>query len=208
MSRREALGGLGALLLAVVPAYLMARDHRASSAVTAEAALAGTAEAAAIEEEEDAASEVTLQEIESHIREVATRYGVSPRLVAAIIEAESSFNPRAVSRRGARGLMQLMPATASYLAITDSFDPYKNIEGGVRHLRQLIDRFNGNLPLVLAAYNAGEGAVRRYGGVPPYRETRRYVARILRRLRQERSRRRAGAVVLVSARARGQGGGQ
>jgi soluble lytic murein transglycosylase-like protein len=78
--------------------------------------------------------------------------------------------------------MQLMPVTASGLDVEDSFDPYENIEAGVRHLRRLMDRFDGDLPLVLAAYNAGEGAVQLYGGVPPYRETRRYVARILRRL--------------------------
>jgi Transglycosylase SLT domain len=79
-------------------------------------------------------------------------------------------------------LMQLMPGTASSLKVTDTFDPYENIEGGVRHLRRLMDRYRGNLPLVLAAYNAGEQAVLVYGGVPPYRETRRYVSRILRRI--------------------------
>jgi len=110
------------------------------------------------------------------------RYDIPPILVAAIVEAESEFNPRAVSRRGARGLMQLMPGTASSLRVSDTFDPYENIEGGVRHLRQLMDRYHGNLPVVLAAYNAGEQAVRVYGGVPPYRETRRYVSRILRRI--------------------------
>jgi len=102
--------------------------------------------------------------------------------VAAIVEVESEFNPRAVSRRGARGLMQLMPGMASSLQIEDMFDPYENIEGGVRLLRRLMDRFQGNVPLVLAAYNAGEPAVLMHGGIPPYRETRRYVARILRRI--------------------------
>jgi soluble lytic murein transglycosylase-like protein len=127
-------------------------------------------------------NDVTILEIEAHIREVAVQYGVPPLLVAAIIEAESDFNPRAVSRKGARGLMQLMPRTASIYQVEDSYDPYENIEAGVRHLRRLMDRFHGNLPLVLAAYNAGERAVLIYGGVPPYRETRRYVARILRRI--------------------------
>lgn len=121
-------------------------------------------------------------EIVAHIREVAARYGVAPLLVAAIVEAESEFNPRAVSRRGARGLMQLMPRTASSLQVDDIFDPYENIEGGVRHLRRLMDRFNGNLPLALGAYNAGEQAVRLSRGIPPYPETRRYVIRILRRI--------------------------
>ena len=121
-------------------------------------------------------------EIEAHIREVAVRYEIPPILVAAIVEAESEFNPRAVSRRGAQGLMQLMPGTASSLRVSDSFDPYENIEGGVRHLRSLMDRYHGNLPVVLAAYNAGEQAVIVYRGVPPYPETRRYVNRILRRI--------------------------
>src|SRR5213592_1405650 len=99
-----------------------------------------------------------------------------------VVEIESDFNPLSVSRRGARGLMQLMPGMASSLQIEDMFDPYENIEGGVRLLRRLMDRFQGNVPLVLAAYNAGEPAVLMHGGIPPYRETRRYVARILRRI--------------------------
>jgi soluble lytic murein transglycosylase-like protein len=117
-----------------------------------------------------------------HIRKVAARYGVSEGLITAIIEAESGFNPRAVSRRGAMGLMQLMPATAAYLGVGDPFDPQENIDGGVRHLLSLMDRFDSNLALALAAYNAGERAVINYGGVPPYRQTRQYVRRILRRL--------------------------
>jgi soluble lytic murein transglycosylase-like protein len=130
----------------------------------------------------DGDNEITVLEIEAHIREVAARHGISPLLVAAIVEAESEFNPRAVSRKGARGLMQLMPRTALSYQVEDSSDPFENIEAGVRHLRRLMDRFHGDLPLVLAAYNAGERAVLVYGGVPPYRETRRYVARILRRI--------------------------
>jgi hypothetical protein len=136
----------------------------------------------AIEASDSSVEVPEIVEIEAHIREVAVRYDIPPILVAAIVEAESEFNPRAVSRRGARGLMQLMPGTASSLQVSDTFDPYENIEGGVRHLRGLMDRYHGNLPLVLAAYNAGEQAVMAYGGVPPYRETRRYVSRILRRI--------------------------
>ncbi|PYN46874.1 MAG: hypothetical protein DMD95_05665 [Candidatus Rokuibacteriota bacterium] len=136
----------------------------------------------AIEASDSGVEVPEIVEIEAHIREVAVRYDIPPILVAAIVEAESEFNPRAVSRRGARGLMQLMPGTASSLQVSDTFDPYENIEGGVRHLRGLMDRYHGNLPLVLAAYNAGEQAVMVYGGVPPYRETRRYVSRILRRI--------------------------
>jgi len=136
----------------------------------------------AVEASDSSVEIAEIVEIEAHIREVAVRYDIPPILVAAIVEAESEFNPRAVSRRGARGLMQLMPDTASSLRVSDTFDPYENIEGGVRHLRRLMDRYHGNLPLVLAAYNAGEQAVMAYGGVPPYRETRRYVSRILRRI--------------------------
>jgi len=120
--------------------------------------------------------------LDAHIKDVANRYGVSADLVVAIIEAESSFHPRAVSRRGARGLMQLMPETAASLGVGDPFDPRENIEGGVRHLRALMDQFDNNLPLVLAAYNAGRQAVIAHRGIPPYRQTRQYVSRILRRL--------------------------
>lgn len=115
----------------------------------------------------------------SEIRDAALRHGVPERLVTAVIHVESGFNPRAVSRKGARGLMQLMPDTASSLGVHDTFDPRENIDGGVRHLRGLIDRFGNNLPLALAAYNAGEGVVAGYGGIPPYAETRDYVARVL-----------------------------
>jgi hypothetical protein len=112
------------------------------------------------------------------IREAAERYGVEEGLIKAVIRAESGFNSRAVSPKGARGLMQLMPGTASMLGVRDSFDPRQNIDGGVRHLRALIDRFGSDLKLALAAYNAGEQAVITHGGIPPYRETRDYVTRI------------------------------
>jgi hypothetical protein len=167
--------GLGILVLTVVPAYLVTQANLMSP--DSEAVKMAREDAA------DTRVEITqIVEIEAHIREVAVRYDIPPILVAAIVEAESEFNPRAVSRRGAQGLMQLMPDTASSLRVSDSFDPYENIEGGVRHLRRLMDRYRGNLPLVLAAYNAGEQAVTVYRGVPPYRETRRYVSRILRRI--------------------------
>src|SRR4029450_12973524 len=110
------------------------------------------------------------------IRAAADRYGVPIKLVSAVIRAESGFNPRAVSRSGARGLMQLMPATASILGVRNSFDPRENIDGGVRHLRGLIDRFPHSLPLAIAAYNAGEKAVTLYGGIPPYQERQDYGA--------------------------------
>jgi len=113
------------------------------------------------------------------IKKTSGRYNVEPALVKAIIKAESNFNHRAVSPKGAKGLMQLMPATASSLQVRDSFHPENNIEGGVKYVRYLLNFFNGNLPLALAAYNAGENAVLRYGGIPPYRETQTYVRRVL-----------------------------
>jgi len=108
----------------------------------------------------------------------ARRYDVDASLVSAVIRAESNYAPRSVSRNGARGLMQLMPATARRLGVRTPFDPRANVQGGVRYLRELVERF-GRPELVLAAYNAGENAVETYGGVPPYRETVEYVKRIL-----------------------------
>jgi soluble lytic murein transglycosylase len=107
------------------------------------------------------------------------RYGVEFELVKAVIKAESAFDPLALSPAGARGLMQLMPSTAVQHGVADIHDPRSNIEGGVRHLRLLLDRFRGNLTLTLAAYNAGAEAVDRYNGVPPYEETQTYVQRVL-----------------------------
>ena len=115
----------------------------------------------------------------SEIKDASERYGVPERLVHAVIRVESAFNPRAVSVKGAQGLMQLMPETASMLGVRNSFDPQQNIDGGVRHLRGLIDRFGNDLPLALAAYNAGEKAVVNHRGIPPFPETRDYVTRVL-----------------------------
>jgi hypothetical protein len=177
--RRRVLG-LAVLLLTLGTGYVVAQRGVVDAAV----ALADEAEA----EVEESMQRPTIAQIMAQIDEVAARHHVPPRLVAAVIAVESEFNPRAVSRRGARGLMQLMPATAATLDVEDSFDTRKNIEGGVRHLRVLMDRYHNDLPLVLAAYNAGDTAVINYRGVPPYRETRQYVVRVLRRFDREAAR--------------------
>jgi len=113
------------------------------------------------------------------ILQAAMRYQVDPALVNAIIMAESGYNPKAVSKRGARGLMQLMPQTAQALGVTDSFDPAQNIHGGVRHFKWLVKQFDGDIKLALAAYNAGSRKVRRYQGVPPFRATQLYIKKVL-----------------------------
>jgi soluble lytic murein transglycosylase-like protein len=114
------------------------------------------------------------------ILDTSRRHGVSSDLVAAMVRAESAFDPRAVSHKGARGLMQLMPATAMRFGVSPEslFDPRQNLEAGVSYLRWLADRYPEAPSLVLAAYNAGEGTVARFGGVPPYRETREYIRRV------------------------------
>jgi hypothetical protein len=187
--RRRWLRGLVVMTLTLGGGYTVAgrvEEEPTQLAVAEEAA-----------EVDDDSSTLTIAEIMAEIDEVATRHRVPPRLVAAVIAVESEFNPRAVSRRGAQGLMQLMPATAAHLDVQDSFDPRENIEGGVRHLRVLMDRYRNDLPVVLAAYNAGDTAVLNYRGVPPYRETRQYVIRVLRRY--DRDAARAAAIRIYGA---------
>lgn len=113
------------------------------------------------------------------IKTACDRHGVDPALVHAIVKVESDFNPTALSRKGAMGLMQLMPQTATDMNVNNSFNPNENIDGGVKYLRYLMDRYEGNLSLALAAYNSGETAVKKWGTVPPFRETQNYVQRIL-----------------------------
>jgi soluble lytic murein transglycosylase-like protein len=115
---------------------------------------------------------------EGLVREAAERHRVDPALVRAVIETESNWNPGAMSRKGAMGLMQLIPTTAIRFGVNDAFNPKQNVDAGVRYLKALLERYNGNLDLALAAYNAGEGAVDRAHGVPAYRETRSYVQKV------------------------------
>lgn len=118
-------------------------------------------------------------EIIGIINEVSNKYDVDPKLIEALVKQESGFNPNAKSKAGALGLMQLMPSTAKGLGVTDPMDVRQNIEGGVKYVKSMLDRFNGNVILALAAYNAGPNAVKRYDGVPPYKETQNYVRSIL-----------------------------
>jgi soluble lytic murein transglycosylase-like protein len=124
---------------------------------------------------------------DDHIREAAALYQIPEDLIRAVIQVESDFDPRAVSPANARGLMQLMPETAERMLVTDIFDPRQNIFGGVRYLRVLANLFNGDIELTIAGYNAGEGAVMRHGGIPPFPETQEYVKRVLAQYRVNRS---------------------
>jgi soluble lytic murein transglycosylase-like protein len=120
----------------------------------------------------------TAADIDAAIEEAAARHNVDPNLVRAVVKVESNFNPNAVSRKGAMGLMQLMPSTARQLKVNNPFDPEQNVDAGVRHLKQLLESYGGDIKLTLAAYNAGAGAVARSSGVPRYAETQNYVRRI------------------------------
>lgn len=123
-------------------------------------------------------------EVDRLVSRYARRHDLPPALLRAVIKTESDFNPVAVSHAGAIGLMQLMPQTALMLNVSNPFDPEQNVRGGAAHLRALLDRFNGNLRLALAAYNAGVSAIERYNALPPYRETRRFVQKVLRHYRR------------------------
>ena len=117
----------------------------------------------------------------------AQRHGLAPELVLAVVGVESAFKPDAVSHKGAQGLMQLMPGTAKELGVSDALDPAQNLDGGARYLRMLLAQYGGDVGRALAAYNAGPGAVKRYRGVPPYRETHHYIDRVLKRYQREQA---------------------
>lgn len=119
------------------------------------------------------------EKIAEDVKALSSKYGVDPLLVDAVIQQESGYQPAVVSKSGAIGLMQLMPKTAEGLGVKDPYDPLQNLEGGIKYLAQQLDRFGGNVSLALAAYNAGPGAVSKYGGIPPYNETQNYVRKIM-----------------------------
>ena len=153
-----------------------------SSAPIARPAIALFPGAAMLEPQVDVETEFVFvkpsEAYEAIIQEAATEYHLDANLIRAVMQTESAFHPYAVSRAGAEGLMQLMPALADEMGVSDSFDPRENIMGGARYLKRLLDYHNGNLDLALASYNAGPGNVERYGGIPPFRETRKYVKTI------------------------------
>ncbi len=152
-----------------VSAKLGATKARTNIYLPAESSFAGRSRPAV---------EIGRDGVEKIVREASDRHRVDPALVRAVIETESNWNPKAYSHKGAGGLMQLIPTTAQRYGAYDVFDPQQNIDAGVKHLKWLLERYNGNLDLALAAYNAGEGAVDRVHGVPAYRETRNYVQRV------------------------------
>jgi len=129
------------------------------------------------------------RDLEGMVDRIATEQGVESPLVHSVIRAESNYNPNAVSPKGALGLMQLIPATAKRFGVSDAFDAQENIQGGVRYLRFLLDYYQGDYAKAIAAYNAGEGAVDKYNGIPPYAETRNYVVRVAKNLKSAREKR-------------------
>ena len=146
--------------------------RRLAFALAAALSLLGALPAGAVDRQDDIARTAAA------VERMAPSYGLDPVLVRAVIIAESGFDPRAVSPKNAQGLMQLMPETAARFGVADTFDPGQNLRGGMSYLRWLLDRYGGNLSLTLAAYNAGEGAVDQYRGIPPFPETQAYVARV------------------------------
>ena len=134
---------------------------------------------AALKEASGVGKNASKAQIKAMISQIAQKYGLDEKLVHAVVKQESGFNPKATSHCGAMGLMQLMPSTAKSLGVKDAYNPVQNVDGGVRYLKSMLEKYNGNVVLALAAYNAGSGAVDKYKDVPPYKETQNYVKSIL-----------------------------
>jgi soluble lytic murein transglycosylase-like protein len=154
------------------------KSSSTSASSTSTSASTGSVSSSAKSSSSSSSSQATTS-FSDLIDQASEKYGVAPALIEAVIKAESNFNSNAVSSAGAEGLMQLMPSTATSLGVTDSLDPSQNIEGGTKFLSKLLDHYDGNVELAVAAYNAGPGAVDSYDGIPPYQETQTYVKRVM-----------------------------
>ena len=178
------IDGLGYVDENVYNAYAVANATKASNNATTKNIGQSVFDQLLEQEKANKASAEKTMDLDSIFAEASKKYGVSVDLLKAVAKAESNFNPEATSHCGAMGIMQLMPATAESLGVTDAYDPYQNIMGGAKLLSQLDKLYDGNVKLMLAGYNAGPGNVEKYGGVPPFEETQNYVVTVMRYLEQ------------------------
>ncbi len=204
--RRETMGSVTRLYLGADKGYVdiatdqIERFEKDLSPTVVPAALAKPQD---LKTQDVKAQDLKPQDLNAVINTISDRHHLDPDFISSVIHAESGFNPHAVSPKGAQGLMQLMPGTASKLGVSDAFDPRANVEGGTRYLSELLQRYNFDVVKALAAYNAGPQRVQQYGGVPPYYETRAYVARIVRDFNRKKiAQRKAAAAAAKNSHAR------
>ena len=204
--RRETLGSVTRLYLGADKGYVdIATDQieRFEKDLSPTVAPAPLAKPQDLKSQDRKSQDRKPQDLNAVINTISDRHHLDPDFISSVIHAESGFNPHAVSPKGAQGLMQLMPGTASKLGVSDAFDPRANVEGGTRYLSELLQRYNFDVVKALAAYNAGPQRVQQYGGVPPYYETRAYVARIVRDFNRKKiAQRKAAAAAAKNSRAR------